>query len=219
MLTNSSLPICLFGAGGHGRGIAAQITRVRGLAPVFADELLPVGTDLAGTYVMFSSLEAIGNHPLIVTVGSNDRRRDIQERAVQLGLALTEFVADESRFFGHSLGPGSVVLAGAIVNSETMIAEGVIINSGAIVEHGCCIGAYSHIAPGAVLAGEVDVGRGVWVGANATVLQGLRICSGVMIGAGAVVTRTISEPGVYIGQPARRMGNAAEVNRAEEKND
>ncbi|MBD1205164.1 MAG: hypothetical protein H9533_13670 [Rhodobacteraceae bacterium] len=215
MLAAESRPICLFGAGGHGRGIAAQITRVTGRAPVFADEALAVGTDVDGTPVLFSSLAEIGDHPLIVTVGSSARRRALQEGAVSLGLGLTSFVAEAGRYFGHPPGPGSVVLAGAIVNADAEIAEGVIINSGAIVEHGCRIGAYSHVGPGAVIAGEAVIGADVWVGANATVLQGLRICSGVTIGAGAVVTGTIDSPGVYIGQPARRMDSGAAVSGAE----
>lgn len=215
MLARMSPPVCLFGAGGHGRGIAAQIARVTGRVPVFADEGLAVGTAVAGTKVMFAKLSDIGDHSLIVTVGSGTRRRAIQESAVELGLSLTSFVTDADRFFGDTPGPGSVVLAGAVVNADVEIAEGVIVNSGAIIEHGCKIGAYSHIAPGAVVAGEVEIGSDVWVGANATVLQGLRVCSGVMIGAGAVVTKTISIPGVYIGQPAHRVDNDSGMSGAE----
>lgn len=44
----------------------------------------------------------------------------------------------------------------------------------------------------------------VSVGTNATVLP-VRICSGTVIGAGAVVTKDIDEPGVYAGNPARRI--------------
>ncbi|WGV15422.1 NeuD/PglB/VioB family sugar acetyltransferase [Fuscovulum ytuae] len=205
MLAGVSSPICLFGAGGHGRGIAAQVARVTGRMPIFADESLPIGTAVAGTTVSFVKLDDIGAHPLIVTVGSAAHRRAIQERAYKHGLTVTHFIADVDRFFGNPPGRGSVVLSGAVVNAETQIAEGVIINNGAIVEHGCKIGDYCHIAPGAVIAGDVEIDSDVWVGANATVLQGLRICAHVTIGAGAVVTKSISRPGVYVGQPARRM--------------
>lgn len=44
----------------------------------------------------------------------------------------------------------------------------------------------------------------VSIGSNATILP-VSICSHVVIGAGAVVTKDISEPGVYIGNPARKM--------------
>lgn len=219
MVARTSPPTCLFGAGGHGRGIAVQMARVTGRAPIFADERLSVGTELVGTTVRFSRLEEIADHPLIVTVGAAHRRRALQERAVTLGLTLTTFVADEDRYFGHPPGPGSVVLSGAVVNAEAEVGTGAIINNGAIVEHGCRIGAYSHIAPGAVIAGDVEIGPDVWVGANATVLQGLSICAGVVIGAGAVVTKTISAPGVYVGQPARRIKDATGPIGAEGKSE
>lgn len=204
-MSQVSNPICLFGAGGHGCGVASQIASVTGRVPIFADEMLPLGTELAGTSVRFAKLEEIGEHPLIVTIGSAVRRRAVQERAVALGLSVTYFVADVGHYFAAPPGPGSVVLAGSIVNSGADISEGVIVNCGAIVEHGCRIGAYSHVAPGAVIAGDVELGADVWIGANATVLQGLSICAGTMIGAGAVVTKAIMVPGVYVGQPARRI--------------
>lgn len=210
-----SNPICLFGAGGHGCGVASQIAQVTGCVPVFADETLPLGTELAGTCVKFSKLEEIGEHPLIVTIGSALRRRAVQEHAIALSLNMTYFVADSGHYFASPPGLGAVILAGAVVNFGATIAEGVIVNSGAIVEHDCRIGAYSHVAPGAVIAGDVELGADVWIGANATVLQGLSICAGVTIGAGAVVTKAITIPGVYIGQPARRIDRPSGTHGAE----
>lgn len=44
----------------------------------------------------------------------------------------------------------------------------------------------------------------VTIGSNATILP-VQICSGVVIGAGAVVTKSINEPGTYAGNPARKI--------------
>lgn len=46
------------------------------------------------------------------------------------------------------------------------------------------------------------LGDRVSIGSNATILP-VSICSDVVVGAGAVVTRDITQPGVYIGSPAR----------------
>ncbi len=51
---------------------------------------------------------------------------------------------------------------------------------------------------------STTIGNHVSIGSNATILP-VRICDHVVIGAGAVVTKDISEPGVYAGNPARRM--------------
>lgn len=46
------------------------------------------------------------------------------------------------------------------------------------------------------------IGNHVSIGSNATIMP-VSICSHVVIGAGAVVTKNISAPGVYAGNPAR----------------
>jgi len=47
------------------------------------------------------------------------------------------------------------------------------------------------------------IGNHVSIGSNASILP-VNICDRVVIGAGAVVTRDITEPGVYTGVPARK---------------
>lgn len=46
------------------------------------------------------------------------------------------------------------------------------------------------------------IGARVSIGSNATILP-VRVCDGVVIGAGSVVTRDITEAGIYAGAPAR----------------
>lgn len=49
-----------------------------------------------------------------------------------------------------------------------------------------------------------EIGERVSIGSNATILP-VRICDNVVIGAGAVVTRDIIAPGIYAGNPARKL--------------
>jgi acetyltransferase-like isoleucine patch superfamily enzyme len=44
----------------------------------------------------------------------------------------------------------------------------------------------------------------VSIGSNATILP-VTICAHVVIGAGAVVTKDITQPGIYAGNPARKL--------------
>lgn len=48
------------------------------------------------------------------------------------------------------------------------------------------------------------VGNRVSIGSNSTILP-VDICDDVVIGAGSVVTKNISEPGVYAGNPAKLL--------------
>ena len=44
------------------------------------------------------------------------------------------------------------------------------------------------------------------IGAGATVIQDVTVCPGCLIGAGSTVVADIDSPGVYAGNPARRIG-------------
>jgi acetyltransferase-like isoleucine patch superfamily enzyme len=53
---------------------------------------------------------------------------------------------------------------------------------------------------------KTKIGNHVSIGSNATILP-VQITDHVVIGAGAVVTKNISEPGVYAGNPAKKIKN------------
>jgi acetyltransferase-like isoleucine patch superfamily enzyme len=48
------------------------------------------------------------------------------------------------------------------------------------------------------------IGNNVSIGSNATILP-VNICDNVVIGAGSVVTKNIEEPGIYAGNPAKKI--------------
>ncbi len=48
------------------------------------------------------------------------------------------------------------------------------------------------------------IGNHVSIGSNATILP-VNICDNVVVGAGAVVTKNITESGVYAGNPAKKL--------------
>lgn len=53
---------------------------------------------------------------------------------------------------------------------------------------------------------ETKIGNNVSIGSNATILP-VTICDNVVIAAGAVVTKNISESGIYVGNPAKKLRN------------
>ena len=96
-------------------------------------------------------------------------------------------------------------MAGAVINSDTKIGKGCIVNTGASVDHDGIVDDFVHISVGAHVAGTVRIGLKTWIGAGATVLNNLSICNNCMVGAGAVVIEDIDEKGTYIGVPAKRL--------------
>lgn len=52
---------------------------------------------------------------------------------------------------------------------------------------------------------QVEIGNNIWIGANCTITRGVSICDNVVIGANSVVTKSISESGVYAGNPLKQI--------------
>lgn len=52
--------------------------------------------------------------------------------------------------------------------------------------------------------GRTQIADSVTIGSNATILA-VKICAHTVIGAGSVVTKDITEPGIYAGNPARKL--------------
>lgn len=95
------------------------------------------------------------------------------------------------------------------IQSHTFICELVTIGDDCFIGHGVMF-INDTFSSGGPARGDkrlwksTYVGNKVFIGSNATILP-VTICDSVVIGAGAVVTKDITESGVYIGNPARLL--------------
>lgn len=95
------------------------------------------------------------------------------------------------------------------VQSHTFICELVSIGHDCFIGHGVMF-INDLFSGGGPARGDKSqwkstfIGNHVSLGSNATILP-VMICDHVVIGAGAVVTKDITEPGVYAGNPARKI--------------
>jgi len=93
------------------------------------------------------------------------------------------------------------------VQSHAFICELVTIGDDCFIGHGVMF-INDLFAKGGPARGDKSlwrstrIGSRVSIGSNATILP-VDICDGVVIGAGAVVTKPITVPGIYAGNPAR----------------
>ena len=97
------------------------------------------------------------------------------------------------------------------IQSHTFICELVTIGNDCFVGHGVMFvnDTFSIGGPARgnkALWKSTRIGNHVSIGSNATILP-IEICNDVVIGAGAVVTKNITEPGIYAGNPAKKMRN------------
>jgi len=125
-----------------------------------------------------------------------------------------------------------VNLYGCTIGSETFVGPFVEIQKGAKIGKRCRIQSHSFICELVTIGDDCFVSHGamfindrfdrggpadtreVWratkignrvsIGTNATILP-VTICDRAVVGAGAVVTKDITEPGIYVGNPARLL--------------
>ncbi len=108
------------------------------------------------------------------------------------------------------IGEGCQVLAGAIIQPDTVIGQECIINTKASVDHECILEDGVEIAPGATLCGLVKVEQNAWICAGATILPRVRIGKGAIVGAGAVVRTDVPAGITVVGTPARPITKQGE---------
>lgn len=95
------------------------------------------------------------------------------------------------------------------IQSHSFVCELVTIGDDCVIAHGVMF-INDLFQTGGPAMGDrklwraTKIGNKVSVGSNATVLP-VTICDNVVIGAGSVVTRDIQEPGIYAGNPARKI--------------
>ena len=145
----------------------------------------------------------------IITVGqiqSSALRETIFRKVKQAGANLPVIkspVAYVSKYV--ELAEGTIIMHNAIINANAKIGKCCIINSKALIEHEAVVGDFCHISTGAILNGQVKVGNSCFIGSNTVVGNNLEICDKVVIAAGSQVLKSIKLPGIYIGNPLRKI--------------
>ena len=97
------------------------------------------------------------------------------------------------------------------IQSHSFICELVTIGDDCFIGHGVMF-VNDLFSTGGPARGNKDlwksthIGNNVSLGSNATILP-VSICDNVVIGAGSVVTKNITESGIYAGNPAKKIRN------------
>jgi acetyltransferase-like isoleucine patch superfamily enzyme len=136
---------------------------------------------------------------------------------VEFGEGVT--ILEPVNIYGCKLGDGSFVGPFVEIQSGVTVGKRTRIQSHSFVCELVTIGDDCFVAHGVMFINDLfqiggpawgkaelwkktKIGNNVSIGSNATILPVL-VCDNVVIGAGAVVTKDITKPGIYAGNPAR----------------
>jgi acetyltransferase-like isoleucine patch superfamily enzyme len=160
---------------------------------------------------------AVGTKNLFMTTPTKLRSVGIVD--VQFGANVT--VIQPTNLYGCSIGEGTFVgpfveiQRGAVIGkrckiqSHAFVCDLVTIGDESVISHGVMF-INDLFSTGGPANGDRElwksttIGSHVSIGTNSTILP-VSICDWVVIGAGSVVTKDITEPGIYAGNPARLL--------------
>jgi len=142
-----------------------------------------------------------------VAIGDPKIRKEKITFLLNNEFAITSAIHNKSIISDCStIGLGTSIMAGAVLNPQTTIGEGCIINTTASVDHDCIIEDYVNVCPGCRLTGNVFIDTLTDIGAGVTVIPNIKIGKNCKIGAGAVVISDIPDNSVAVGVPAKVIG-------------
>lgn len=211
--------VALFGASGHAKVIADVLER-SGLFEIVG---LIVSNQPAGTacfsYRVLGSeidlpalIEHYGIQAGSIGVGDNWARSQFLARIERVSPDLRFVTAvHPSAQIGRdvTIGDGTVIMAGAVVNSGSHIGPFSIVNTKASLDHDGRMGSFASLAPGVTVGGNVDIGDFSAISLGASIIQRVRIGSHSVIGAGALVLHDVPDRVVAFGVPAVVVRNRA----------
>lgn len=203
--------LILIGAGGHAHACIDVIERdgrfqIAGLVgqpeEMRADHLgysvIAMDSDLRELATEF--------HHALVAVGqirSPDVRIRLYQFATDLGFELPVIIAPTAHVSRHAtIGAGTIVMHGAIVNAGAIVGNNCIINTRALVEHDATVEDHCHISTGAILNGDVYVGAGCFVGSGSVIREGVQLGKGCVVGMGLSVRRDLADQATFVGNNA-----------------
>ncbi len=199
----------IVGAGGHAKVIveilrhAGRFRPVACVSPTRRIETV-LGVPVVGSDDALPLLFRHGVRHAFVAIGDNALRCRLIDNVKRLGFSLATAVSPAAHLAASCrIHPGAALMPGCCVGSDTLVAEGVIVNTGAVADHDCQLLQCCHVGPGASLAGSVHVQPLAFVATGATVIPNRTIGQSAIVGAGAVVVRDIPANMLAVGVPAR----------------
>ena len=202
-------PLVLIGGGGHCKSVidvaesaGYQILGILDMPEDVSKEILSakvIGTD--DDIPLY-----VNKAEFLITVGFIKNpaiRIKLYNKVKEAGGKFATIIASTAYVSKYAtIGEGTVIMHHAFVNAGAKVGNNVIVNTFSNIEHDAMIGDQCHISTGTMVNGDCKVGNNVFIGSQSVLANGITIGDGIIVGAGSLVRKSISEKGIYSGNPA-----------------
>ena len=199
--------LLILGAGGHAKvvaDIALLMNKWENIA--FLDDkkkINPIGDiPIIGKLKDYTLLKNKYQYAF-VAIGNNKLRFEWFERLSNEGFIIPTLIhpfSAVSKF--TSIGQGTVIMGGVVINPNAKIGRACIINTSSSIDHDCLLADSVHISPGVHIGGTVNIGENTWACLGSSIINNVNIGSNVIIAAGAAVINSVPDNVMVTGIPA-----------------
>lgn len=170
--------IIIIGSGGHARSCLDVILSEKKYKFLGYIDKNPGKTNIIGSDKDFKKIFKKAKYALIGIgqIKNYTPRLKIFKKLKKIGFKLP-IVKSKNSYVSKlsSIGEGTVIMHGAIVNAFAKIGKNTIINTGAIIEHDVVVGDNCHISTNVTINGECKIGNNTFVGSNSVVVNNIEI--------------------------------------------
>ena len=201
--------LILIGGGGHCKSVldAAESAGYKILGILDMPE--EVGKEVLSTQIIGTDDDIpayVNKAEFVIAVGFIKNpavRIKLYNKVKEAGGKLATIIASSAYVSKYAeIGEGTVVLHQSFVNAGAKVGKNVILNTATNIEHDAVIGDHCHISTGTMVNGDCKVGNNCFVGSQSVLANGITIGDDIIVGAGSLVRKSISEKGIYSGNPA-----------------
>jgi len=187
----------LIGYGGHAREVIAQIGKN---LPYFVDDEF-----LVSGVLPLSKFDP-NEYEVMVAVGGSKARESIVNK-LPLSTKFFTFIHPTALIMDKNIeiGEGSFIGAYSILTTNIKLGKHSLLNRSNHIGHDSIIGDYFSAMPNAVVGGNVWVDDKVYIGSCSNIREKIKIIANTTIGMNAAVVKNITESGVYVGVPAKKI--------------
>lgn len=208
--------LALYGTGGAGKetlntvdAIQSKYNRWREI--IYIDDTKEEGYTLGHKrlpYVSFHEAYPASDTEIHITQGEPTYKSMLVEKVSKDGYKLATLI-HPAAIVDHnvSIGQGVQIKMGAHVYSNCVLEDGVWIQAYATVRESVHVRPFSQVSAKCYVGRDVQIGDHSFIGMHANVAEGVKIGSYAVISMGAVLLKDVGDEEVFMGNPARKIGN------------